>query len=137
MMSLLPTEQAASSTFMNPIEEMPSLLNFNLDITARSFFNSNEGSACDSTSCSPMKENSSRNVSHLQAGDFNYELKINKPELDEFTEIQYGNDENKGTVIKHENRKKRRSISDLVERYKNLLKNSKSLANESIGRDIE
>lgn len=135
MMSLLPPEQAASSTFMNPIEEMSSLLNFNLDITAKSFFNSNEGSACDLTHCSPMKETSSRNVSHVQAEDFDYELKINKPKLDEFTEIQYGNDESKGTVIKHENRTKRRSISDLVERYRNLLKNSESVENKCMRED--
>lgn len=127
MMSLLPT-QAASST---RLEEMSSSFNFNLDITARSFLNSNEGSIrCDSVYSSPTRENS-RNVCRFQVEDFDREFKINKLELDEFTEIQYGNDEYKDAVVRHDSRMKRRSISDLVERYKELMKNSESIVIEN------
>lgn len=51
---------------------------------------------------------------------FNHEFKTAKPKLNELTEIEFA-DSDKGTVIKRDSTSRRRSISDLVERYKKVL----------------
>jgi hypothetical protein len=115
-MSLPSTAKANSSTITSAIEEIPNLSDLNLDITPRSLFNSTEESLTP-------KRNILRDVSEEEAKDkHNHEFKVNKPDLDEFTEIQFTNEKN--VIVKHENR--RRSISDLVERYKKLLEVSNS-----------
>jgi len=113
-MSLPSTAKANSSTITSAIEEIPNLSDLNLDITPRSLFNSTEESLTP-------KRNILRDVSEEEA-KHNHEFKVNKPDLDEFTEIQFTNEKN--LIVKHENR--RRSISDLVERYKKLLEVSNS-----------
>lgn len=116
MLSLPATAQANSSAIVSP-----NLSDFNLDIAARGFFNLSEESSTSSTSvqCTPVMK---RNVSKETRRDtLDRQSKVSKPELDELTEVRFVNDENKGTVVKHEHVPRRRSIGDLVERYKKLL----------------
>lgn len=132
MISLPSTVQANSSTIASTIGEMPNISDFNLDAIARGYFNLSEESLtipCISTSAqfTPIKQNISRDVYQEQTRDkLDHESKVNKLKLDDFTEVQFVNDENQGTVVKHENNSRRRSISDLVERYKKLLEVSSS-----------
>lgn len=134
MMSLPSTAQANSSAIANTIGEMPNISDFNLETIAKSYLNLSEESLinptipCISASAqfTPIKQNISKNMSQKQVKDIDYEFKINKLELDDFTEVQFVNDENKGTVVKHENSSRRQSISDLLERYKKLLEVSNS-----------
>ncbi|XP_070150424.1 uncharacterized protein [Polyergus mexicanus] len=132
MISLPSTGQANSSTIASTVGEMPNISDFNLDVIARGYFNLSEESLaipCISTSAqfTSIKQNISRDVYQEQTRDkLDHETKINKLKLDDFTEVQFVNDENQGTVVKHENNSRRRSISDLVERYKKLLEVSSS-----------
>ncbi|EFN66496.1 hypothetical protein EAG_10990 [Camponotus floridanus] len=135
MISLPSTAQANSSAIANTIGEMPNISDFNLDTIAKGYFNLNEESLINSTiSCistsaqfTPIKQNTSRDMSQERTTDkFDHEFKVNKLELNDFTEVQFVSDENKGTVVKHENSSRRQSISDLVERYKKLLEVSNS-----------
>jgi hypothetical protein len=141
MMSLPPTAQANSSVISNTIEERPSS-DFNLDTIAKGFFNWSEesfkASCSEKIKFTPKKRNISRIISQQQVKDkLDYEIKVTKPELDEFTEVQFVNDENNGTVVKHESSLRRRSISDLVERYKKLLEVSNSITVELENKCIE
>ncbi|KAL6430186.1 hypothetical protein ACFW04_007736 [Cataglyphis niger] len=132
MISLPSTVQANSSTIASTIGEMPNISDFNLDTIARGYFNLGEESLtipCISTSTqfTPIKQNISRDMCQEQTRDkFDQEFKVNKLNLNDFTEVQFMNNENQGTVVKHENSSRRRSISDLVERYKKLLEVSSS-----------
>lgn len=134
-MSLPSTAQANSSAIANTIGEISNISDFNLDTIAKGYFNLNEESfinttiPCISTSAqfTPIKQNTSRDMSQERTKDkFDHEFKVNKLELDDFTEVHFVNDETKGTVVKHENSSRRQSISDLVERYKKLLEVSDS-----------
>lgn len=132
MMYLPSTAEANSTAIANcTIEEMSSSPNLNLNTIAEGFFNRTEESlkvSCSSEQLTPIKQNVAQVVSQQQARDKpDREIRVNKPELDEFTEIQFVNDENNGTVVKHEDSSRRRSISDLVERYKKLLEVSNSV----------
>ncbi|CAL1674699.1 unnamed protein product [Lasius platythorax] len=125
MMSLPPTAQANSSIIESTVGEMPNISNLNLDIIAKGYLNLSEETTIPCISASaqftPVKRNISRNMSQEQARDkLDQEYKVNKPKLDDITEVQFVNDEDKGTVVKHE-KSSRRSIGDLVERYKKLL----------------
>ncbi|XP_039305540.1 uncharacterized protein LOC105192958 [Solenopsis invicta] len=142
MMSLPSTAQANSSVISNIIEER-STLDFNLDTIAKDFFNWSEesfkASSSEKMKFTPKKRNISQIISQQQVKDKldSLEIKVTKPELDEFTEVQFVNDENKGTVVKHESSSRRRSISDLVERYKKLLEVSNSITVELENKCIE
>lgn len=144
-MSLPYTAQANSSTIANTIGEMPSSSDLNLDTIAKGSFNWSEESlkaSYSSGQLTPIKRNLSQVMSRQQAKDkLDREIKVTKPELDEFTEVQFVNDESKSIVVKHENGSKRRSISDLVERYKKLLEASNSvtakLENKCTDNEIE
>jgi len=138
MMSLS-SEQAHSSVIANTIGEMSSSSDLNLDTVAKGFFNRNEESlkaSYSSVQYTPTKQTISQVVSRQQAQDKLDKIKINRPELDEFTEIQFVNDKSKDTVVKHENGR-RRSISDLVERYKKLLETSNSVTAKLESKCIE
>lgn len=133
MMSLPSTAQANSSTIANAIAEMSNISDFNLETIAKGYLSEesliNSTIPCISASAqfTPIKQNTSKNMSQKQAKDkLDCEFKVNKLELDDFTEVQFVNDENKGTVVKQENNSRRQSISDLVERYKKLLEVSNS-----------
>ncbi|KYN02170.1 hypothetical protein ALC62_06953 [Cyphomyrmex costatus] len=139
MISLQST--AHSNSVITSIEEIPSSSDFNLDAIAKSFFNWNEEVSYSSEQLTPKKQNVSK-VASQQAKDLDCEIKVNKPELDEFTEVQILNDDNKGTIVKRENDSRRRSISDLVERYKKILEASNNsvtakLENKFIDQEIE
>ncbi|XP_011635696.1 uncharacterized protein LOC105426252 [Pogonomyrmex barbatus] len=145
MMSLPSTTQANSSAIANAVEEMSEKCSSNhLDTIAKEFFNWSEESlkvSYSSVQATPIKGNISRIVSQEQAEDkFNRKIKVNKPELDEFTEVKFVNEES-STVVKHETSSRRRSISDLVERYKKLLETSNSitakLQNNYVENEIE
>ncbi|XP_012231473.2 uncharacterized protein [Linepithema humile] len=127
MLSLPTTAQANSSAFTNTIKKMSEF-----NITERRFFNLSL-TTCTSEQFSPIKQNISQNASQQEEEEerdkVECELKVNKFELDEFTEVCLTNDVNKGVVLEHQNISKRRSISDLVERYKKLLEVS-NLQNE-------
>ncbi|XP_071560572.1 uncharacterized protein [Temnothorax nylanderi] len=131
MMSL-PSTALANSTIANTIEEASSSSDLNLDTIAKGFFNwSGESLKASSSSVqfTPIKRNVSQVMPRRQVKDkLDREIKVNKPEFDEFTEIQFINDESKGIVVKHENGSRRRSISDLVERYKDLVVASNSVS---------
>lgn len=68
-----------------------------------------------------VEQNILQDVSKKKATD---ECKVNKVDPNESSKIQFAN--NEGLIVKHENVRKRRSISDLVERYKKLLEASNS-----------
>lgn len=129
-MSLPSIAQVNSSTIANTVGEMSSSSDLNLDTIAKGFFNWSEESlkiSCSSVQFTPIKRNISPVMSQQQVEDkLDREIKVNKPEFDEFTEVQFVNDES--IVVKHENGSRRRSISDLVERYKKLLEASNSVA---------
>lgn len=125
---------------------MSSSSDLNLDTIAEGFFNWSEESlktSCLSAQFTPIKRNISPVMSQQRVKDkLDRELKVNKPEFNEFTEIQFVNDESKSTVVKHvENSSRRRSISDLVERFKKLLEANNSvtakLENKCIEHEIE
>lgn len=141
MMSVPSTTQANSSSIVNTVEEMSSSSDLNLDTIAKGFFNWNEKSlkACPSSvQFTSIKRNISQVMSQQQAKDkLDHEIKVNKPELDEFIEVQFVNDENESTVVKHESGSRRRSISDLVERYKKLLEVSNSVTTNLENKCIE
>lgn len=130
MMSLPSTAQANSSAIASTAREMSNVSDLNLDAMARDYLNLSEESLTiphisASAQFTPIKSN--RNVSQEQTRDkLDYEFKVNKPKLDDFTEVQFVSNENMGTVVKHENSSRRRSISDLVERYKKVLEVSSS-----------
>ncbi|XP_011054848.1 PREDICTED: uncharacterized protein LOC105146357 [Acromyrmex echinatior] len=132
MMSLQSTTQSNSS-------------DFNLDTITKGFINWSEESSKVSYSSiqfTPIKRNVSKVASQQQVKNkLDHKVKVNKPELDEFTEVQIVNDDDKSTIIKHENDSKRRSISDLVERYKKILEVSNSvttkLENTYVEHEIE
>ncbi|XP_028050173.1 uncharacterized protein LOC105839205 isoform X2 [Monomorium pharaonis] len=89
MMSLPSTAQANSSVIANTIEEIPSSSDFNLDTIAKGFFNWSEESfkvSSSSIKITPKKRNISQVISQTK-DKVDREIKINKPELDEFTEI--------------------------------------------------
>lgn len=138
-MSVPSTTQANSS--VNTVGEMSSSSDLNLDTIAKGFFNWSEESlkaSYASVQFTPIKRNISRVTSQQQTRDkLNHEIKVNKPEFDEFTEVQFVNDENKSTVVKHENGSRRRSISDLVERYKKLLEVSNSVTTRLENKCVE
>lgn len=143
MMSLQSTVQSNSA--ITSIEEISSSSNFNLDTITKGFFNWSEESfkvSYSSVQFTPIKGNVSKVASQQQARNkLDRKIKVNKPELDEFTEVQIVNDDNKSTIVKHENDSRRRSISDLVERYKKILEASNSvtakLENTYIEHEIE
>ncbi|XP_071629792.1 uncharacterized protein [Temnothorax longispinosus] len=142
MMSL-PSTALANSTIANTIEEASSSSDLNLGTIAEGFFNwSGEPLKASSSSVqfTPIKRNVSQVMPRRRVKDkLDREIKVNKPEFDEFTEIQFINDESKGIVEKHENGSRRRSISDLVERYKNLVEaiNSVKLENECAEHEVK
>lgn len=145
-MSLSSTAQVNSSICIaNTVGEMSSSSDLNLNTIAKGFFNSSEESlkiSGSSVQFTPIKRNISPVMFQQQVKDkLDREIKVNKPEFDEFTEVQFVNDESKSTVVKHENGSRRRSISDLVERYKKLLEASNSvtakLENKCIEHEIE
>jgi len=143
-MSLPSAAEANSFAITSTVqEEMSNSSDLNLDTAAKSLFNWNEESLkVSSVQFTPIKRNVSQVVSQQQAKDkLDYEIKVNKPELDEFTEIQFVNDETKSTIVKHENSSRRRSISDLVERFRKVLEASNSitakLENKCIEHEIE
>ncbi|KYN37492.1 hypothetical protein ALC56_08149 [Trachymyrmex septentrionalis] len=129
MMSLQSTTQSNSA--IASIEEISSSSDFNLDTITKGFINwSEEPSKVSYSSIqfTPIKRNVSKVASQQQVKNkLDHKIKVNKPELDEFTEVQIVNDDDKSTIIKHENDSKRRSISDLVERYKKILEVSNSV----------
>ncbi|EZA54921.1 uncharacterized protein LOC105279589 isoform X2 [Ooceraea biroi] len=122
LMSLPSTTKANSSAITSATGEMPNLSDLNLDITPRGFFSSTEDPA------TPLKRNILKEMPEEKLKDErDREVKVNKPDLDEFTEIQFATEKN--VIVKHENaHKRRRSISDLVERYKKLLEASNTVA---------
>jgi len=142
-MSLQSTTQCNSA--IASIEEISSSSDFNLDTITKGFINWSEESSKISYSSiqfTPIKRNVSKVASQQQVKNkLDHKIKINKPELDEFTEVQIVNDDDKSTIIKHENDSKRRSISDLVERYKKILEVSNSvttkLENTYVEHEIE
>lgn len=113
----------------------------NLDTIAKGFFNWSEESfktSRSSVQLTPIKQNISPIMSQQQVKEkLDHEIKVNKPEFDEFTEVQFVNNESKSTVVKHENTSRRRSISDLVERYKKLLEASSSVTAKLENKCIE
>lgn len=137
MMSLPSTAHVNSSAIANTAEEMSSS-DLNLNV-AKGLFNWSEESfkvSHSSVQLTPIKESISEVASERQRVGVDREVKVSKPELDEFTEIQFVNDENKNTV-KDENCSRRRSISDLVERYKKLMESSSSVTAKLENKDIE
>jgi len=142
-MSLQSTTQCNSA--IASIEEISSSSDFNLDTITKGFINWSEESSKISYSSiqfTPIKRNVSKVASQQQVKNkLDHKIKINKPELDEFTEVQIVNDDDKSTIVKHENDSKRRSISDLVERYKKILEVSNSvtakLENTYVEHEIE
>ncbi|XP_012064489.1 PREDICTED: uncharacterized protein LOC105627821 [Atta cephalotes] len=142
-MSLQSTTQCNSA--IASIEEISSSSDFNLDIITKGFINWSEESSKISHSSiqfTPIKRNVSKVASQQQVKNkLDHKIKVNKPELDEFTEVQIVNDDDKSTIVKHENDSKRRSISDLVERYKKILEVSNSvtakLENTYVEHEIE
>ena len=126
MLSLPTTAQANSSAFTSTIEKM------SFNITERSFFNLCEEylTTCTSKQLSSIKTpNTSPGASQQQEKDkVECEFKTNKFELNEFTEICLANDESKGAVLERKETSRRRSISDLVERYKKLLESNEGTA---------
>ncbi|KYM85337.1 hypothetical protein ALC53_04580 [Atta colombica] len=142
-MSLQSTTQCNSA--IASIEEISSSSDFNLDTITKGFINWSEESSKISHSSiqfTPIKRNVSKVVSQQQVKNkLDHKIKVNKPELDEFTEVQIVNDDDKSTIVKHENDSKRRSISDLVERYKKILEVSNSvtakLENTYVEHEIE
>ncbi|KYN21278.1 hypothetical protein ALC57_06377 [Trachymyrmex cornetzi] len=143
MMSLQSLTQSNSA--VASIEEISSSSDFNLDTITKSFISwSKESSTVSYSSAqfAPIKQNVSKVASQQQAKNkLDHKIKVNKPELDEFTEVQIVNDDDKSTIVKHENDSKRRSISDLVERYKKILEISNSvtakLENTYVEHEIE
>lgn len=118
MLSLPTTAQANSSAFTSTMKKMSEF-----NITERRFFNL---SLTTSEQLSPIKQNTLQDASQQQEEDkIECGLKVNKFELDEFTEVCLTSNETKDTVLE-QNVSKRRSISDLVERYKKLLEASNS-----------
>ncbi|XP_011867013.1 PREDICTED: uncharacterized protein LOC105561552 [Vollenhovia emeryi] len=105
-----------------------------LDAVTEGPFNLSEESfkTCNSPAqCTPIKQTISQVTSRQQAQEtFDCEIKVNKPELDEFTEVQFVNDDSKGKVVKYDSSNKRASIGDLVERYKKLLEVGSSVTRE-------
>ena len=142
-MSLQSTTQCNSA--IASIEEISSSSDFNLDTITKGFINWSEESSKISYSSiqfTPIKRNVSKVASQQQVKNkLDHKIKVNKPELDEFTEVQIVNDDDKSTIVKHENDSKRRSISDLVERYKKILEVSNSvtakLENTYVEHEIE
>jgi len=140
MMSLPSAAEANSFAITSTVqEEMSNSSDLNLDTVAKSLFNWNEESLkVSSVQFTPIKRNVSQVVSQQQAKDkLDHEIKVNKPELDEFTEIQFVNDETKSTIVKHENSSRRRSISDLVERFRKVLEASNSITAKLENKCIE
>lgn len=140
-MSLPSDVQANSSTIAST---MLNSLDLNLDVAAKGFFNLSQDSSLTPVTCTPIKRGRSRDTSQVTEDierELNYELKVNKPDLDIITETQLVNEENRDTIIKNGSTTRRRSISDLVERYKKLLEDSNhatmKLKNECIEHDIE
>lgn len=123
MISLLSNTQANSSIIENTIGKESNSWSNNLDITTRSLFNLSE-EPVTTAQYTPTKQNISQDTIEETADVLNREFKIVKPELDELTEIEFVNDNDKDTVVKRDSTSRRRSISDLVERYKKVLETS-------------
>ncbi|KAL0100813.1 hypothetical protein PUN28_019297 [Cardiocondyla obscurior] len=129
MMSMSSVAQASSVT--NTVEKMSNSSDFDLNTIAKSFFNCEESlGAYSSEQFTSIKRNVSQVKSQQQARNkFERKIEIKTiEELDKFTDVQLVNDENKDTVVKHENVPGRRSFSDLIKRYKKLLEVSNSNA---------
>ncbi|XP_032686269.1 uncharacterized protein LOC116851192 [Odontomachus brunneus] len=122
MISLSSNTQANSSIIENTIGKEFNSWGSNLDENiTRSLFNLSEEPVM---TAQYTPTNISQDTIEETADVLNHEFKIAKPELDELTEIEFVNDDNKGIVLKQDNTSRRRSISDLVERYKKVLETS-------------
>ncbi|KAG7201591.1 hypothetical protein KM043_004335 [Ampulex compressa] len=119
----IPCSTKANSTVMaSAIEEMHNTSDFNLNAAAKNLFNLSTETIMPEK-LSPIKvdkmpeafENSENSCVVI-------ETRSKISEIDELTEIEFVNTCEKNLVVKTEgNQNKRRSISDLVERYKKLL----------------
>lgn len=125
MMSLSSTARAVDSSVSSTRGKESNLWDHNLDITGpRGLFNLSE-EPTTITHCTLTKQNASQDTIEQGTEDaLNQEKsRIIKPTLDELTEIKFAVDDNKddNIVVKQESTSKRRSLSDLVERYKRVL----------------
>lgn len=111
-----------------------------LDVAAEGFLNLSQGSSFMPLKSTPIKQNSDISEVTEDEGELNCELKINKSDLNVIKEVQLI-DEKENKVVKSENNSRRRSISDLVERYKKVLELSNyatvKIKNQYMEHDIE
>ncbi|EFN85220.1 hypothetical protein EAI_16695 [Harpegnathos saltator] len=121
MVSLPSTMQANSFIIGNTTGKISHLWDHNLDITARSLFNLSE-KPLTTIQCTPTKQSTLQDTIEKTTDVFDRDFKITKPELDELTEVEFVNDNS--VIVKQESTSRRRSISDLVERYKKVLETS-------------
>lgn len=119
-MSLPSTVQADSSPIKNTVGKESNWWDHNLwnrkDLSEESL---------TIMQCIPPKQDTSQNTIEKATEDvLDHKFKITELELDELTEIKLINDGYNSTVVKQESTSRRRSIGDLVERYKKVLEAS-------------
>lgn len=118
----------ANSPIRNTTGKECNLWDHNLDI-ATSLLSLSQKSLTTVQQYTPTKRNASQNTIEKETDLFNREFKISKPKLDELTEIKLvDDDKNDNMTVKQESTSRRRSISDLVERYKKVLETSNCAA---------